>query len=46
MLIVNLLQMERRLLVRRARGGFGLIFTGAYSSDISVDPINTLSANP
>lgn len=32
--------------VQRAKGGFGLIFTGAYSSDQEVDPINALSANP
>ncbi len=32
--------------VRRAKGGFGLIYTGAFSSDNKVDPINPLSANP
>ncbi len=32
--------------VRRAKGGFGLIYSGAFSSDNQVDPVNPFSANP
>lgn len=32
--------------VRRAKGGFGLIYTGAFSSDKEVDPFNPLSPYP
>lgn len=31
---------------RRAKGGFGLIYTGSFNSDSWVDPDNPLAANP
>lgn len=33
-------------MINRARGGFGLLFTGAFSCDYEVDPVNPLSGNP
>lgn len=32
--------------VRRAKGGAGLIFMGAFGTDLTVDPDNPLAGNP